>query len=55
MSQRDAHESYAVAARRLHWVAAILAVGLAGLGVLVYGLAHTWVLTTSPPVETVPP
>jgi hypothetical protein len=54
MSQRDAHESYAVAARRLHWVAAILAAGLAGIVLLMYVLAHTWLRTTSPPVEAVP-
>ena len=55
MSQRDAHESYAVAARRLHWVAAILAASLAGIVLLVSVLAHTWLRTTSPPIETVPP
>jgi len=55
MSQRDAHESYAVAARRLHWVAAILAGSLAGIVLLMYVLAHTWLRTTSPPIETAPP
>lgn len=55
MSQRDAHESYAVAARRLHWVAGILALSLAGIVLLMYALAHTWLRTTSPPVETAPP
>jgi hypothetical protein len=55
MSQRDAHESYAVAARRLHWVAAILAGSLAGIVLLMYVLAHTWLRTTSPPIEAAPP
>lgn len=55
MSQRDAHESYAVAARRLHWVAAILAGSLAGIVLLMYVLAHTWLRTTSPPIGSVPP
>jgi hypothetical protein len=54
VSQRDAHESYAVAARRLHWVAAILAVSLAGIVLLMYVLAHTWLRTTSPPIATAP-
>ena len=55
MSQRDAHESYAVAARRLHWVAAILAGSLAGIVLLMYVLAHTWLRTTSPLMGAVPP
>ena len=54
MSQRDAHESYAVAAHRLHWVAAILLATLAGIVLLMYVLAHTWLHTTSPPIETIP-
>lgn len=55
MSQRDAHESYAVAARRLHWIAAILAAGLTAIVLLMYLLAHTWLRTTEPPLGTQPP
>ena len=55
MSQRDAHESYAVAARRLHWIAAILAAALAAIMLLMYLLAHTWLRTTEPPLGVVPP
>jgi hypothetical protein len=55
MSQRDAHESYAVAARRLHGIAAILGGSLVGIVLLMYALAHTWLRTTSPPIGTVPP
>jgi hypothetical protein len=55
MSQRDAHESYAVAAHRLHWVAAILACSLVAVVLLMYLLAHTWLLRTEPPPGAVPP
>lgn len=55
MSQRDAHESYAVAARRLHWVAVILAGSLAGIVLLMYVLAHTWLRTNPSLIGTVPP
>jgi len=55
MSQRDAHESYAVAARRLHWIAAILAASLTGIVLLMYLLAHTWLQTTEPPHGAIPP
>jgi cytochrome b561 len=55
MSQRDAHESYAVAARRLHWIAAILAASLAAIVLLMYLLAHTWLQTTEPPPGAIPP
>lgn len=55
MSQRDAHESYAIAARRLHWVAAILAASLTAIVLLMYLLAHTWLQTTEPPLGAIPP
>ena len=55
MSQRDAHESYAVAARRLHWIAAILAGSLAAIMLAMYPLAHTWLQTTQPPHGAIPP
>jgi hypothetical protein len=55
MSQRDAHESYAVAARRLHWIAAILAASLAVIVLLMYLLAHTWWHTGAPPPGAIPP
>lgn len=54
MSQRDAHESYAIAARRLHWVAAILAASLTAIVLLMYLLAHTWLQTTEPPLGATP-
>ncbi len=55
MSQRDAHESYAVAARRLHWIAAGLVVSLAAIVLLMYLLAHTWLQRTEPPLGAIPP
>jgi hypothetical protein len=55
MSQHDAHESYAVAARRLHWIAAILAISLAGIVLLMYLLAHTWLQRAEPPLGAIPP
>jgi hypothetical protein len=55
MSQRDAHESYAVAARRLHWIAAILATSLVAVVLVMYLLAHTWLQTNEPPHGAVPP
>jgi hypothetical protein len=55
MSQRDAHESYAVAARRLHWVAAILAASLTAIVLLMYVLAHTWLQTTESAPGAIPP
>jgi hypothetical protein len=55
MSQRDAHESYAIAARRLHWVAAVLAASLTAIVLLMYLLAHTWLQTTEPPLGAMPP
>lgn len=54
MSQRDAHESYAVAARRLHWIAAILAASLASIVMLMYLLAHTWLRTTESMPAAIP-
>jgi hypothetical protein len=55
MSQRDAHESYAVAAQRLHWIAAVLAAVLVAIVALMYLLAHTWLRTTEPARGPVPP
>ncbi|HEY4145807.1 hypothetical protein [Pinirhizobacter sp.] len=42
MSQRDAHENYAVAARSLHWIALVLVVVLAGTVVGMYLLWQSW-------------
>ncbi|HEY1588264.1 MAG TPA: hypothetical protein VGG00_00925 [Rhodanobacter sp.] len=55
MSQRDAHESYAVAANKLHWIAAILAGSLTGIVLLMYLLAHTWLRSTEAPLRMSPP
>jgi hypothetical protein len=42
MSQRDAHESYAVAAGRLHWIALILAISLVAVVAAMYLLFKFW-------------
>lgn len=56
MSQRDAHESYAVAAGRLHWIAAIMAAVLVGIVLSMYLLFKAWVVTVPPePVTAIPP
>ena len=54
MSQRDAHESYAVAARRLHWIAAILFASLVAVVLVMYLLAHTWLKTAEHPPGAIP-
>jgi hypothetical protein len=67
MRQRDNHESYGVFASRLHWIAAIIALGLTGTVWLMYLLFMTWLgpppraplwgavpaprLQTNPPVD----
>jgi hypothetical protein len=53
--QPDAHESYAIAAGKLHWVAAILALSLLAIVLLVYAWARP-VLTAGPaPARPIPP
>lgn len=51
MSQRDAHESYAVAAGKLHWIAAIMAAVLVGIVVTMYLLFRAWFVAV--PLESV--
>lgn len=54
--QRDAHESYAVAAGSLHWSAAILAGSLLLVVLGMYELAQHWLhLEPDQPVATLPP
>lgn len=56
MSQRDAHENYAVAARSLHWVALGLVLLLAGTVVGMYLLWQSWVPRVRPvPVSSLAP
>ena len=53
--QRDAHESYAVAAGTLHWSAAILAGSLLLVVLGMYELAQHWLhLQPAAPVATLP-
>jgi hypothetical protein len=42
MSQRDAHESYAVAASRLHWIALIMVLSLTAVVAAMYLLFKLW-------------
>lgn len=51
MSQRDAHESYAVAAGKLHWIAAIMAAVLVAIVMTMYLLFRAWLAAA--PLETV--
>jgi hypothetical protein len=48
MSQRDAHENYAIAARRLHWIALVLVVVLAGTVIGMYILWRALVPAVRP-------
>jgi hypothetical protein len=48
MSQRDAHENYAVAAKRLHWIALVLVVVLAGTLIGMYLLWRSLVPAVRP-------
>jgi hypothetical protein len=53
--QPDAHESYAVAARLLHWAAAILALSLLAIVLLVYVWARPVLTAGAAPTRPVPP
>jgi hypothetical protein len=53
--QPDAHESYAVAAGRLHWVAAILVLSLLAIVLLVYAWARPALTAGAAPVRPLPP
>jgi hypothetical protein len=53
--QPDAHESYAVAAGLLHWVAAILALSLLAIVLLVYVWARPVLTAGARPSRPVPP
>jgi hypothetical protein len=55
MSQRDAHELFAIAARRLHWIAAALAAALALVMLAMYLLMRTWLHSEAAPVTRMPP
>lgn len=50
MSQRDAHESYAVAASRLHWIALIMLLSLAAVVATMYLLFKLW-LSNAPAIS----
>lgn len=49
MSQRDAHESYAVAASRLHWIALIMLLSLTAVVAAMYLLFKLW-LSNAPAI-----
>lgn len=56
MSQRDSHETYKVAASRLHWVALILVVSLLGIALAMYWLAKPLMQSDAHlPVAELPP
>ena len=53
--QSDAHESYAIAAGRLHWAAAILALSLLAIVLGVYAWARPLLRAGAAPVRPLPP
>jgi hypothetical protein len=53
--QPDSHETYAVAARMLHWVAAILALSLLAIVLLVYVWARPVLTAGVQPARPIPP
>lgn len=53
--QPDSHESYAVAAGLLHWVAAILALSLLAIVLLVYVWARPVLTAGGQPIRPIPP
>lgn len=55
MSQRDAHEHFAIAARRLHWIAGGLAVTLALIMFAMYLLMRGWLHSSEPSITHWPP